>query len=168
MSPIRPSLLTLRPRKPAPQQVRSVSCPRCGKGFEVSQKAMTVRCPSCTSPLRLEDLTLKQDQQGTVATMGKVELLPHTAMMGLLVCGRFINQGRFDGQAVVHGPIELQPASFTTGEIHGRSLEVWTGADLRGKASISPKPLPQHLAPMPSPSAGHRPMQVAPPRRGRP
>lgn len=145
-----------------------MSCPRCGKGFEVSQKALTVRCPACTSPLRLDDLTLREDQQGTVATMGKVELLPHTALMGMLVCGKFVSGGRFDGQAMVHGAIELQPTSFTAGEIHGKSLEVWMGANLRAKASISPDPLPEGLAPIPSPVAAHRPVQISPTRRSRP
>lgn len=128
---------------------------------------MTVRCPSCTSPLRLDDLVVRTDHQGPVATMGKVELLPHTAMMGLLVCGKFTSAGRFDGQAMVHGQIDLQAGSFTTGQVHGRSLQVWMGANLRARANINPNPLPADQVPIPSPVAGHRPLQISPPRRAR-
>lgn len=167
MSPLRPSLLSLRPRRPQPTSLRSVSCPSCGRGFDISQKALTVRCPACTSPLRLDDLVMRHDHHGTVATMGQVQILSHTALSGMIVCGKLASHGRFDGQAMVHGSVELSRESFTAGEIHARSLVVVLGANLRVKASISPKPLTGGGAMVPSPVASHRPLQLAPPRRAR-
>lgn len=167
MSPLRPSLLSLRPRRPEPSQLRSVTCPRCGRGFDISHKALTVRCPACTNPLRLDDLVMRQDHHGTVTTMGQVQILSHAALTGMIVCGKLASQGRFDGRAMVHGSVELQRESFTAGEIHARSLVVVLGANLRAKASIGPTPLKADHVPIPSPVAAHRPMQLAPPRRGR-
>jgi cytoskeletal protein CcmA (bactofilin family) len=57
-------------------------------------------------------------------------------MKGELICGQLTNTGRFDGQAVVHGKIELSGTSLTTGEITGQSLTVQPGATITGHARI--------------------------------
>lgn len=101
---------------------------------------MSVRCPTCTRPLEFKDLTLRQRLEGDVSTMGHVELSHPSEMIGRLVCGRFTNTGRFEGHAVVYGPIELASNSFTTGELIGKSLTIQRGATTRVKAHILPKP----------------------------
>jgi len=101
---------------------------------------MSVRCPTCTRPLEFKDLTLRQRLEGDVSTMGHVELSHPSEMIGRLVCGRFTNTGRFEGNAVVYGPIELAGNSFTTGELTGKSLNVQRGATARVSANILPKP----------------------------
>jgi cytoskeletal protein CcmA (bactofilin family) len=138
--PLRPALATIHPRRPEPRQLRRVLCPHCGRAFEVSTRAMSVRCPSCTRPLEFKDLTLRQRLDGDVSTMGHVELSDPSEMIGRLVCGRFTNTGRFEGQAVVYGAIELTGNSLTVGELTGKSLCVHHGATARAKANILPKP----------------------------
>jgi len=101
---------------------------------------MSVRCPTCTRPLEFKDLTLRQRLEGDVSTMGHVELSHPSEMIGRLVCGKFTNTGRFEGNAVVYGPIELAGNSFTTGELIGKSLTIQHGATARAKAHILPKP----------------------------
>lgn len=101
---------------------------------------MSVRCPACTRPLEFKDLTLRQRMQGDVSTMGHVELSHPSEMIGRLVCGRFTNAGRFEGQAVVFGEIVLQGGSLTVGELSGKSLCIRHGATARAKAHIRPKP----------------------------
>jgi cytoskeletal protein CcmA (bactofilin family) len=101
---------------------------------------MSVRCPTCTRPLEFKDLTLRQRLEGDVSTMGHVELSHPSEMIGRLVCGKFTNTGRFEGNAVVYGPIELAGNSFTTGELTGKSLSIQHGATARAKANILPKP----------------------------
>jgi cytoskeletal protein CcmA (bactofilin family) len=61
-------------------------------------------------------------------------------MIGRLVCGRFTNAGRFEGQAVVYGQITLSGGSHTIGELTGKSLCIQYGATARAKANIRPKP----------------------------
>jgi cytoskeletal protein CcmA (bactofilin family) len=102
---------------------------------------MSVRCPSCTRPLEFKDLTLRQRMDGDVSTMGHVELSNPSEMIGRLVCGQFTNTGRFEGQAVVYGTIELSGDSLTIGELTGKSLIVHHGATARVKANIVPKPI---------------------------
>lgn len=115
-------------------------CPHCGRAFEVSTRAMSVRCPACTRPLEFKDLTLRQRMEGDVSTMGHVELSDPSEMIGRLVCGRFTNTGRFEGQAVVYGQITLTKGSLTVGEVTGKSLSIQFGATARVKANIRPKP----------------------------
>lgn len=101
---------------------------------------MSVRCPSCTRPLEFKDLTLRNRMEGDVSTMGHVELSNPSEMIGRLVCGRFTNAGRFEGQAVVYGQIMLSGGSHTIGELTGKSLSIQFGATARAKANIRPKP----------------------------
>lgn len=101
---------------------------------------MSVRCPACTRPLEFKDLTLKQRLEGDVSTMGHVQLSHSSEMIGRLVCGGFTNTGRFQGNAVVYGPIELTSSSLTVGELTGKSLYIQRGATARAKAHIMPKP----------------------------
>lgn len=101
---------------------------------------MSVRCPACTRPLEFKDLTLRQRLEGDVSTMGHVELSNPSEMIGRLVCGKFTNTGRFEGQAVVYGAITLAGNSMTIGELTGKSLSVQHGATARAKANIVPKP----------------------------
>ena len=83
--PLRPALATIHPREPAPRSMRRVLCPHCGRAFEVSTRAMSVRCPACTRPLEFKDLTLRARMEGDVSTMGHVELTNHSEMIGRLV-----------------------------------------------------------------------------------
>ena len=102
---------------------------------------MSVRCPACTRPMEFKDLTLRSRLEGDVSTMGHVELDNPSEMIGRLICGRFTNTGRFDGQAVVYGQIVLSTGSFTTGQITGKCLDIQPGATARIKANIRPKPV---------------------------
>ncbi len=138
--PLRPALATIHPRGPNPREVRSVTCPYCGGAFEISRKAMSVRCPQCTQHLQFQDMMLRQRMEGELATMGHVNLSPPSEMIGRLVCGQFTNEGRFEGHAVVYGGITLRGDSLTTGELIGRSLTINPGATFRGRIKIDPNP----------------------------
>ena len=99
---------------------------------------MTLRCPRCTEPLRLKDMTLAKSIEGRLDTLGHVHITPASAMNGELVCGQLTNTGRFEGQALVHGKIELTGKSRTTGQLRGQSLTVLPGATVTGQARIGP------------------------------
>ncbi len=138
--PLRPAINTIHPRGPQPAHLRRVSCPACGKSFEVSQRAVSVRCPACTSPLEFNDLVLRTRLEGDVSTMGHVALAEPSEMLGRLVCGQFTNAGRFEGRAVVYGQVVLTRESLTTGQLSGRSLRIDHGATTHIKAEIRPNP----------------------------
>ena len=138
--PLRPALVAFHPRGPEPKSVRKVNCPHCGNGFEISKRALSIRCPQCTRPLQFSDLTLKQRVQGDVATMGHVQLDGHGEMNGRLVCGQLTITGSFEGQATVYGQIELVGQSLTTGQLVGKALRVSHGATLRCGVTICPQP----------------------------
>lgn len=138
--PLKPALSTIHPKAPQPRQVRRVACPQCGQSFEISMKAMSVRCPGCTRPLEFKDLTIRHKLEGDISTMGAVGLDTMGEMIGRLCCGQLTNEGRFEGKAMVYGTITLVGSSLTTGELSGRSLFVARGATLRARAIIGPKP----------------------------
>lgn len=138
--PLKPALNTIHPRNPQPREVRRVSCPQCGQSFEISMKAMSVRCPGCTRPLEFKDLTIRQKLEGDISTMGHVGVDTTGEMLGRLVCGQLTNEGRFEGRAISFGTIHLVGQSLTTGDLTGRALFVARGATLRAHAAIGPKP----------------------------
>ena len=88
--------------------------------------------------MRLKDVTLAKSIEGRLDTLGHVHITPASAMSGELVCGRLTNAGRFEGQAVVHGRIELAGKSHTSGRLRGQSLTVLPGATVTGRARIGP------------------------------
>ncbi|MCX5658110.1 MAG: polymer-forming cytoskeletal protein, partial [Planctomycetota bacterium] len=138
MSPIRPALGAVHPRPPDPPGARPVRCPACAHLFPTSRKAMSIRCPRCTTHLRLEDFTFRRNASADINTHGHVRVTSASSVSGEVVCGQLTNSGRFNGSAVVHGPVELSEASFTTGDIAAQSLRVSHGAVLRGKIHIAP------------------------------
>ncbi len=159
MSPIRPALGFVHPRPPKPAAVRAVHCPYCNHYFEPSQRAQTLTCPKCTQRLQFDDKVLHKQSRGEVATVGHVRITAASSLTGQIVCGHLINNGRFEGSAIVHGALELDPHSTTTGEIRARSLHAPPGATLRGKITIGPthgeglRPVVTVKGPAPKPPA---------------
>lgn len=139
--PLRPALAAFHPKGPKPKAVRAVNCPHCSSSFDISQKAMSVRCPRCTRPLAFEDLHLDSKVQGDVSTMGTVHLGPQGEMVGRLICGQLNNAGRVDGKVVVYGRAELLPDSLTTGQLSARAVLAHRGSTVRLSVKIGPKPL---------------------------
>lgn len=139
--PLRPALAAIKPKAPQPKAVRPVSCPHCSCGFDISQKAMSVRCPRCTRPLAFEDLRLDSKIKGDVSTMGAVHLGEQGEMVGRLVCGQLESAGRVDGSIVVYGRAEFQARSLSSGSLSARSFCALQGATVRMKLKIGPKPL---------------------------
>ncbi len=139
--PLRPALAAFHPKGPKPKAVRTVSCPHCSASFDISQKAMSVRCPQCTRPLAFEDLHLDAKMQGDVSTMGTVHLGESGEMVGRLICGQLQSTGRVDGKVVVYGRAELHPHSLATGQLNARAMLAHHGATVRMAVKIGPKPM---------------------------
>jgi len=139
--PLRPALAAFKPKGPTPKAVRTVSCPHCSYGFEISSKAMSIRCPQCTRPLAFEDLHLDSKVQGDVSTMGTVHLGGQGEMVGRLICGQLQSSGRVDGNVVVYGRAEMHNDSLATGQLNARSFYAHRGATVRMSLKIGPKPL---------------------------
>lgn len=139
--PLRPALAAIHPKAPKPKAVRTVNCPHCSCAFDISAKAMSVRCPQCTRPLAFEDLRLDSKVQGDVSTMGTVHLGEAGEMVGRLICGRLESSGRVDGKIVVYGRAELQSDSLATGQLSARAFCAHKGSTVRMSMKIGPKPL---------------------------
>jgi len=136
MSPLKPSISSLFTRRPKPRESRQVCCSECGNRFEISRRAVSIRCPRCTTPLKLEDITIRNRWSGTIATAGHVLLDETGTMDGELTCGQLTIVGRYHGTARVHGSIELAASSHATGHIHAQSIVVKEGASFSGHISI--------------------------------
>lgn len=139
--PLRPALAAFNPKGPKPKALRQVACPHCSCSFDISSKAMSIRCPQCTRPLAFEDLHLNSKVQGDVSTMGTVHLGDQGEMVGRLVCGQLESAGRVDGKVVVYGKVELQAESLATGQLNARSFYAHRGATVRMSLKIGPKPI---------------------------
>ncbi len=138
--PIRPALASLSLRGPRPAEVRRVACPHCGKGFDLSRKAFSATCPRCTRHLQFEDLELTERLEGDLSTMGHVHVQAPSEIVGRVVCGQLTNEGRFNGKAIVYGPVTLGPHSRTTGQITARSISAPYGALFKARIHITPDP----------------------------
>lgn len=101
---------------------------------------MSLRCPSCTTPLAFEHFNLNERLEGQLSTMGQVELGPSCQLSGTLVCAELTVSGRFSGQATVLGPLRIKDKGVACGEVAARSLVVETGAELLAKARVAPTP----------------------------
>ena len=138
--PIRPALAAFSLRGPRPSELRRVSCPHCSHTFQLSFKAFSATCPACTRHLQFQDLDLTDRLKGDVATMGHVKVQAPSEVLGRVVCGKLSNEGRFDGQAIVYGEVELTAGSVTQGNITARSLSASVGANLVARVHITPNP----------------------------
>jgi len=128
----------LRHFAPKPHEVRVIHCPSCAHRFEASRKAQSLTCPRCTQPLQFKDLKVSRNVEGRLDTMGHIHIVNSSRMAGEVACGELTNSGRFDGEALVHGRIQLDPKSHTTGTLTAKSLVVEEGATLHGRARIGP------------------------------
>jgi cytoskeletal protein CcmA (bactofilin family) len=161
--PLKPAMVAFHPRTPQPRDTRQVCCPSCGRSFDISAKAMSVRCPGCTRPLQFADLDVKQRLAGEVATMGRVELHPSGEISGRLVCGELAVAGSFQGDALVYGSLDLKPGSLTTGTLAARTLHAHHGATLRARLLISPAPAPRgRLVGLAKSQRQYRPRELKP------
>ncbi|MCC7409075.1 MAG: polymer-forming cytoskeletal protein [Phycisphaeraceae bacterium] len=99
---------------------------------------MSLRCPACTEPVALQDFVLQEPIDGQLSTMGQVTIAAACSMGGKVVCGHLVNQGRFRGEALVYGPVELDPQSVTQGKITAQSLKILLGARIVARVTIGP------------------------------
>lgn len=134
--PIKPALGLMTTRKPAPRSQRWVSCPTCGRGFEVSSRAISATCPTCTRHFVFDDVMIRKDTQRDVSTMGHVHVDPGSGMIGRVVCGSLTIAGRYDGDATVFGAAILEDEADCRGVVRARSLSVPEGTTFYGKAHI--------------------------------
>ncbi|MEM0915223.1 MAG: polymer-forming cytoskeletal protein [Planctomycetota bacterium] len=161
--PLKPAMAAFHPRQPQPADKRSVTCPSCGHAFEISAKAMSVRCPTCTRPLQFSDLEIKQRLAGEVATMGRVALHRSGEISGKLVCGELDTAGSFQGDALVYGRLRLMQGSLTTGTLTARAIATDPGATLRARLAVGPKPTPRgRLATLAQSPRQYRPRELRP------
>jgi cytoskeletal protein CcmA (bactofilin family) len=89
--------------------------------------------------MKLEDVTVKHTNTGTLSTMGHIHLTAHSTVDGELICGELTVSGSYHGNAHVHGQVHLQAQSHSSGDIHARSLTIENGASFQGHLSIGPK-----------------------------
>lgn len=123
-------------RPPQPQALRRVWCPECDHTFDVSARAMSLRCPHCAAGIEPADLELQASVQGDVKVIGHVTIPAEMEMRGRLLCVQLTSDGRFSGRARVGGRVCLRPGSETHGELAALSLDVECGARLRVRAAI--------------------------------
>ncbi len=121
---------------PQPQTLRRVWCPECEHTFDVSARAMSVRCPRCGAGMAPSDLELRASIHGDVKIIGRVTIPADMEMCGRLLCVELESGGRFVGWARVGGRIQLRPGSETRGELAASSLCAEHGARLRVRATI--------------------------------
>lgn len=123
-------------RPPQPAATRQVWCPQCEHVFDVSVRAMSVRCPTCAAAIEPGDLQLTASIHGDVKVIGQVLIPASMELRGRLLCVQLVSEGRFAGRARVGGRIELRPGSETHAELAAAGLRVERGARLRGRAAI--------------------------------
>lgn len=123
-------------RPPQPAATRRVWCPACGYVGQVSLRAVSMRCPSCTALLRPADLNVTRSLRADLTVSGHVTVQRRKVLSGRLVCGQLTNHGEIHGTLRVGGCAQLHPGSSTTGQLVCQSLHLSAGASLRARAAI--------------------------------
>ncbi|MEQ9460175.1 MAG: polymer-forming cytoskeletal protein [Phycisphaeraceae bacterium] len=134
--PIKPALGRRTTRRPEPRERRWVSCPTCGRGFDVSTRAVSATCPTCTRHFVFEDVMIRRDTRRDVSTMGHVRVEAGSGMIGEVVCGTLTIAGKYDGEATVFGAALILEGGTCRGSVRARSLEVPLGTSFVGRAHI--------------------------------
>lgn len=123
-------------RPPQPAATQRVWCSACGYVGQVSARAISIRCPSCTALLRPRDLDVGKSLRADLTVSGRVTVRPRKVLAGRLVCGELTNHGEIHAAVRVGGRAELHPGSSTTGQLVCQSLHIAPGAKLHVLAAI--------------------------------
>jgi hypothetical protein len=119
---------------------RSVRCYLCGRGFEVSPRAMSTTCPGCHKAIKIEDLVIKSyipvvDLQ----TCGQIRIAKRGRVAAQRIqCGAgIVCEGAMEGSIETEGDVRLGPKAYWKGKtLQSRSLEIAPGAKLVGVVSV--------------------------------
>ena len=115
---------------------RSVRCYLCGRGFEVSQRAMSTTCPGCHKAIKIEDLVVKSyipvvDLQ----TCGSIRITKRGRVAAQRIqCGDgIVCEGAMEGSIETDGDVHMGPKAYWKGKtLQSRALEIAAGAKLIG------------------------------------
>ena len=115
---------------------RTVRCYLCGRGFEVSPRAMSTTCPGCHKAIKIEDLVVKSyipvvDLQ----TCGRIRITKRGRVAAKRIqCGDgIVCEGAMEGSIETDGDVHMGPKAYWKGKtLQSRALEIAAGAKLIG------------------------------------
>ncbi len=111
---------------------REVACYHCGKLHLVAVKARSTTCPHCYRPVNMEDLSVRTDWTGRLATCGwvRIERKAHVAARTVEAGGGVEVLGTLESAVNTPGPVVLGRKARLKGAVQATSLEVPEGAVL--------------------------------------
>lgn len=119
---------------------REIRCYFCGHKFEVSQRTMSVPCPSCNKALKVEDILIKTYLPvNDLQTCGKITVAKNGRVVAKIIrSGDGIDcQGALEGVIETDGALSLGPNGSWKGKtLHSRTLEITDGAQLVGYVKV--------------------------------
>ena len=119
---------------------RSVRCYLCGRGFDVSSRAMSTTCPGCHKAIKIEDLVVKSyipvvDLQ----TCGRIRITKRGRVAAQRIqCGDgIVCEGAMEGSIETDGEVHMGPKAYWKGKtLQSRALKIAAGAKLIGVVSV--------------------------------
>lgn len=118
--------------QPAYAPGRVVSCYHCGRDHEVSARARSTTCPHCYRAVNMDDLVVRTDWSGKLATCGwvRIEKKAHVAARTVDAGLGVEVLGSLESAVNTPGPVVLGRRARLKGCVHATSLEVPEGAVL--------------------------------------
>jgi hypothetical protein len=114
---------------------RSIACPCCGHGFDVSERALSLRCPRCTTPLAIGDVCLRTGVcAAAIRAVGRVMIERAARFCGrhMVATAGLIVDGSIESEAWCGGTVRLGPAARWKGSCRAPALIVEEGAVIEG------------------------------------
>jgi hypothetical protein len=118
---------------PQARNTRSVQCYHCGHRFEVGPRAMTISCPSCYKPLKVDDVVVKtMEAVRRIQTCGRVVVQKTGRVYAQLVEAQegVEVQGVMEAKVVSGGPVLIGKKATWKGDCRAPTLAVELGGTI--------------------------------------
>ncbi len=113
------------------QPTRAVTCYHCHRGFDAAARALTLSCPRCYKPLRLDDVSIKGVHHAArLETCGRLVIeRKGWVMAASIYAGAGIElHGALEAKAIVTPTLWVGPKARVRGDIRARALTLELGA----------------------------------------
>jgi Polymer-forming cytoskeletal len=125
------------------QDRQSIRCIHCGCAQQVSRRALTVTCKSCSKTLKIEPISIRRYQaRRAIETCGALTIEKRgNVLSDRILCGELVVRGSVRAEVICsQGPVRVAPGGRLTGDVTAPSLAVADGAILHGRYRIGPNP----------------------------
>ena len=119
---------------------KTVYCYHCGQTLQVSVRAFSVCCPSCSQRVGVENVSISSRHEVyRIETSDSLCIEPEGFLQGHLRVNDLLVAGQLQGNVVADGKVTLTATGQIKGNVRACRLEVNEGGLLKGHCDIQPE-----------------------------